>query len=479
MSKVEKPYKVSANSNFYNPPSEKDELETYTSSNPLTSVYNDPNVQKFYVKSQNDFEKRGYKLFDFQSFKDSSHPKKYDESRLVYELAKTQEADGQYYYFKTGLYTGFLYIKTKDNKHIRLEIDTGYSDTFFRRMLNVANNVFLDNTSSGAKNAKANSLSNLVSFMFLSRFKYAFSMGMPSEYKIVNEHGFNIKGKIDIKKYIQKDMFLGGALSYSYKERQYVQDVIDVLYLAMKTLKDSGEINTADYEKYYRELRQMRSGKTVTRTLIRNIKNHRSLNNPLYSRYKAALYFAEMVLEMKEVFHEDENSSPGFSGFLLDISQLWELYLENLLKKRFGDEYIISAQQELELYGDAFYKRTNRPDIVIETKDHVPVAVLDAKFKTMNFRYDDVDRNDMFQIHSYTGYYNELSKLSGNPPLRFCALIYPSRFDPDVQTYAPLYGLNNAETQFAVEYIRDNYSFEDIEKSESAFLDRIEQLLER
>ena len=197
-------FKESANSNFYKPPSKKDELET-SSSKTLTSVYNDPNVQKFYVKSQNDFEKRGYKLFDFQSFKDSSHPKKYDESRLVYELAKTQEADGQYYYyFKTGLYTGFLYIKTKDNKHIRLEIDTGYSDKFFRRMLNVANNVFLDNTSSGAKNAKANSLSNLVSFMFLSRFKYAFSMGMPSEYKIVNGHGYNVKGKIDLKKYIQK-----------------------------------------------------------------------------------------------------------------------------------------------------------------------------------------------------------------------------------------------------------------------------------
>ena len=468
-------FETSANSNFYNPPSDITGLEK--SSSILKSIYQDPNTQKFYVKNQSDFEKRGYKLFDFQSFKDSGHSKNYGECRLVYELA--QKTDDSYY-FKTGLYTGFLNINTK-GKHIRLEIDTGYSDTFFRRMLNVANNVFLDNTSSGAKNAKSNSLSNLVSFMFLSRFKYAFSMGMPSEYKIVNEHGFNIKGKIDIKKYIQKDMFLGGALSYSYKERQYVQDVIDVLYLAMKTLKDSGEINTADYEKYYRELRQMRSGKTVTRTVIRNIKNHRSLNNPLYNRYKTALYFAEMVLEMKEVFHEDKNSSPGFSGFLLDISQLWELYLENLLKKRFGDEYIISAQQELELYGDAFFQRTNRPDIVIETKDHVPVAVLDAKFKTMNFRYDDVDRNDMFQIHSYTGYYNELSKLSENPPLRFCALIYPSRFDPDVQTKAPLYGLNDAETQFAVEYIRveDNYSFEDIEKSESAFLDRIEQLLER
>ncbi len=483
MAKDIKTFKESANSNFYKPPS-ADKLKKSNSglTGLLNKIYGSPKAQKFYVKGQGDFEKRGYKLFELQSFESNGFSKNYDESRLVYELAITADEDNNsknYYYFKTGLYTGFLYITVKDER-LCLEIDTGYSDIFFRRMLNVANNVFLDNTSSGAKSAKANSLTGLVSFMFLSRFKSAFAMGMPSEYKTINEHGFNVKGKIDVKKYIQKDMLLGGALSYSYKQRQYVQDVIDVLYLAMKTLKESGEINTADYEKYYRELRQMRSDKTVTHATIHNIRKHRSLNNPLYNRYKTALYFAEMVLEMKEVFHNDESSEMGFSGFLLDISQLWEVYLVNLLRKRFDNEYNILAQEELELYNDAFYKRTNRPDIVIETKDGVPVAVLDAKFKKMNYDKDDVDRGDMFQIHSYTGYYNEHSKLTGNPPLRFSALVYPSKSAPGVQTYSPLYGLNNAITQFAVEYIcvKDNDNFEDIKNSEDAFLDRIEQLLE-
>lgn len=457
---------------------------------PIRKIYGDPKLQKFYVKSPKDFEKRGYKIGDFRLY-NTRRFSDYDKPRLVYELVPTGETKEEIrYYFKTGLYVGFLFIGTGADR-IRLDITSGYNETFFQRMLNVANNFFLDTSSSSNSNKSDASLSNMMNFMFLTSFKAAYAMGMPSEYRTIHEHGFNIKGKLDIKKYIQKDMFTGGAFSYSYRQREYVQDIIDVLYLAMRTVLDSYKATkiSAEYNKYYRELAQMRSGKTVSRGTIHKIRNHRSLNNPLYNRYKSALYFAEMILKMKEVIRDENESYGYYSGFLLDISQLWEVYLENLLRHHLGDEYIILAQEEIKLYEDTFYHRTNRPDLVIETKDHVPVAVIDAKFKKMEYNNDDVDREDMFQINHYAGYYNEISRQENGKPLRFCALVYPAKSDPaeERNTDTSLYGIEPTKfiTKFSVEHIRipedgmsDSETMKKIIDGENAFIDRIKKLLE-
>lgn len=544
-----KTVKVPVNSGYYGAPVEQKERnkEYYdpvyyneyvdNSQATLQKLFNNHELRKFSVWRESDFEKHGYTLEDLRTFKSYSflNGDESKEEHLIYEVAcewenssknenKTEKADGQEdtkdaedakkgkgtkagkkkgkYYLKTGLYVGYINIKNGKNTY-HIEINSGHDDIFLQRMMNVADNVYLDNISGGTKKSQ-DMFSNIMGFIFLKSLKAAYAMGIPTEYKIIHEHGYNVKGKFDIKKYVNKDMFMGDKLSYSYKQREYVQDIIDVLYVAMKALSEKS-FNMTDYDKYFRELKQMYSGNKVTQKTINNARRHRSLDNPMYSRYKKALRYAELVIRAKNVIHEDD-SQDGFSGFLLDISQLWEVYLANLLKRRFGKDYDIVTQEELDLYKGTFYSRKNRPDIVIK-KDGVPVAVLDAKYRTIKkFEGYVVKREHMFQINSYSGYYNELNRINGNEPLRFSSLVYPAKAEPldNINTDTAIYGIDETlynndikqQTRFSVQYIavkhyddgedskntenesNSKITFDDIEKAEEKFLDRIQELLE-
>lgn len=491
-------YKINipSNSGFYGPPSPKEyssekkhnynneyeyENKSPSSQAALDALFKDKDKRKFSIKRESDFGAFGFELVpgilapqDYEQYFNKNN-----DERLIFEVAEVSDYDRQAkelldpnirYYLRTGLYIGYIKLNV-GSKKIHLDINCGYNETFLQRMLNVRDDIYVNNTPGGIKKS-SDMFANILGFLFLSNFKAAYARGIPTEYRTIHEHGYNVKGKIDIKKYINKDMFIGDGLSYSYKRRDYVQDIIDVLYLAMNTLSSS--FNMADFEKYYRELKCMYSGNKVSQKTLNRVKNHRSLDNPMYSSYKGALKYAEMVLKAQDVV-EDDNDDTGFSGFLLDVSRLWEVYLEKLLKRRFGNDYDIVSQEELELYSGRFYSRKNRPDLVIKSKD-VPIAVLDAKFKTMNYRDYDVDRNDMFQIHSYTGYYNE----NNSKPIKFCSLVYPSKSDPTTTTDSPLYGIGGAKTIFSVQNVTvgDEYTFDDIVNSENAFLDRIQELLE-
>jgi len=409
------------------------------------------------------FTNYGYQNINTISFRKFSN---FSEPRTIYEVRK---AKGQYY-LNTGLYIGFINVND-----IRIEINTGYSDSFLKRMLNVANNIFFD--SSFQENVKENQTEDLLSaileYLFLSSFKTAFAMGLPSHYKHFEEKGLNVKGNLDVKKYILKDMAMGGyQVPYSYNQRICSQGIIDVLYLAMKCLDVSNEKRSwldGDFAKYYRHLKQLYSGKVVSRNAIRRIGKDKSLNNPMYSKYKRVLKYARYILEFRGIIYEDENEKTRAPGFLLDISELWEIYLAKIISNRFTG-YKVSSQIELPLYKDAFFARSNQPDIVMESEDSI--VILDAKFKKMNFKNSDVDRNDLHQIHSYAGYYITEAKKA----VKLCALIYPTADDGITgtkQISTSLFGIQNASTKFSIGYIKIGKTYQEMIENENAFLDRL------
>lgn len=157
---------------------------------------------------------------------------------------------------------------------------------------------------------------------------------------------------------------------------------------------------------------------------------------------------------------------------------------ENREETKYNNEFA-SRKSDLEKlfkYADSF--TITDPDNLAEYGcEHV--AVIDAKFKTMKYRHDDVGRNDLFRIHSYTGYYNEKNRGEEQDPLKFCSLVYPAVKDPEndgkeKQTDDPLYGLSEAETCFSVGYLKvgGDFGFKDIIESENEFLNKIPNLLD-
>ena len=169
----------------------------------------------------------------------------------------------------------------------------------------------------------------------------------------------------------------------------------------------------------------------------------------MYADFKRTLTFAEIVIRRNTVLPDKSKDAKNkASGYLLDIASLWEVYLEHVLREGLN-EWDVSAQEELNLYNGCFFERPNYPDLVLRKKDAPSkVVVLDAKFKKMRLENEDVDRNDLHQIHSYAGYYREKGC-----KVVLCGLIYPLSLEKLTQNNAKLYGLDGSKTLFVIDGI--------------------------
>lgn len=458
--------KVPANNGFYGLP--LDYL------NPNISNEKEPKSQKalgklfssnspsFVVKNAGDFCKKLYRNINIISFRKNND---FSSPKIVYEVKKE---NGQYY-LATGLYVGVLTVGD-----IRIEINTGYNDCLLKRMLNVANNIFFDLSSQENVNGNFddNILSVILEYLFLSSFRSAFAMGIPSKYIKTHETGFNIKGNIDTKKYLVRDIAYGSQISFSYNQQVFSQDIIDVLYLALKSIDSSDKGHSmivGDCAKYFRQLKQMYSGIRPSRSTIHKIEKDRSLNNPMYFKYRRVLKYAKYILEYKNLIYEDNIEKGSASGFLLDISELWEIYLANLLSNYFVN-YTVNSQVELNLYKNTFYQRSYYPDIIMESDDSV--VIIDAKFKKMNFINSDIDRDDLHQIHSYVGFY----VTQAQKKVKLCSLVYPTAKDDNIDKTTiddNLYGIHHASTRFSIGYIKVGKTYQEMIENERAFLNRL------
>ena len=406
-------------------------------------------------------------LMDFSCNK-KQYFKRDDEQQLVFQLAKTIDDN---YYVKTGLYAGVITIKGITFNIMPKNI------ALFKRMLNFANNIYVDKTEKNSEKSQEPSEFPLFEYLFLTSLKKASVLGFPQEYSKVEYHDIRIHGNVDVNSYIKKDIPFIGKLSSKRNERHYVQSIVDVLSADLSVCHSDIQKMFPNLSFISSELKAAASRIRPTLETIQKAKNHRSLQNPMFAPFRRTLDYAEIILRKQNLISSDEEkSSNKISGYLLDVASLWELYLENLLRNNFQSEgWTISAQEELSLYKDTFFARYNYPDLVMRHKDG-RLVVLDAKFKKMNFAQDhygncDVDRTDLFQIQSYAGYYREKGE-----NIILCGLIYPLSKEP-ISNKTYLYGPGISDINFIIDgiYIGDEKNF--IPEQESAFIERLKKFI--
>jgi len=162
---------------------------------------------------------------------------------------------------------------------------------------------------------------------------------------------------------------------------------------------------------------------------------------------------------------------------LVDVAELFEIYMRKLLQKEFKDWSVTS--QKIELYKDKFFARKIIPDIVMSSGDKA--LVFDTKYKRMNMQgkdqygLGDVDRNDFFQINTYMSYYQNQGKnvIAGG-------LLYPmNKFSKDKCHSYSWFG--NLNTKFIVDGIElanlNESSIDEIKIKENEFISRIKEYI--
>ena len=221
-------------------------------------------------------------------------------------------------------------------------------------------------------------------------------------------------------------------------------------------------------------LKENYSGIKPNKKIINNILKEKCLYNSLYSEFKKPLEYARIVLNSNEL-NIGSNNKSTLGNFLVDSSFLWEMYLYNLMLLHL-DEWEIDSQSNLSFYNQTFYKKTNYPDFVLKNKYNGKIAILDAKFKRMTYSTEDVDNEDLRQLHSYSYYYS--IKYGDN--FIGAGLIYPSHTfrESDVRNVDNMFGLDNAKAKFGVFTIKDPNDNEKIVDNELLFIDELKKFLE-
>lgn len=377
------------------------------------------------IKNDGDYKHSLIGIVDYNTFRRKSDNDNSAKRELIYRVDKTDDK----YSVAAGKYCGLLSFPYKCKKGgkgnqkqypVQLEISCGYSDRFFKRILDFCCGIYVNDNPFGGEKATESIYSLLVQYMFLVSLRKAINNGLPKKYVINKERGYGVKGNVDIESYINSDLqSFDKKLTSVFSERKEIQSIADVLYFALTCCKVSNDVlpNLVVYRNY---LHGLYSGVKPSRNIIRKALSEPILKNSMYSSFRLPLKYAEILINHDNITSGNSTQS---SGFLVDASFLWEMYLYNLLRLYFPD-WSIDSQAQISVYGESeWLVKNNYPDIVMTKGDKI--VILDAKFKKMTFSHNDVDMDDFRQIHFYAYYYSVK-----NPDKKiYSALVYPVHSD--------------------------------------------------
>lgn len=393
-----------------------------------------------------------------------------ENDQLILRLFSKEQGGELRYAVQTGLFAGIIF-----HKGYLFDITTSYGEVLLTRMLNFVNDIYVDTKDRTARsNKKSNEFQIIIAYLFIQSLEKAGVLGLPKKYQNVSERSTKVRGKIDINAYLKKDIPFQGSLTSTFRSQLYVQEIVDVLYAAcLKVEEHFGTNYKSKIMGLFQTLKEFRSKRYISHNDIQKAKSHSILHNPLYSQFKEVLFYAEILLKNHDIEADARQNHLRTKGYLFDISQLFEVYLEKLLGRHFT-EWEVNGQEELRIYNGLFFGRRMLPDIVMRNRITDEIMVFDAKFKKMDGRKNDVDRTDLFQIHTYIQYYGSNVLLGG--------LMYPlsENFKVKKSVSESLFGNERNEIQFAVEgiYVDKNMTSEELLESENQFLERIENLIE-
>jgi hypothetical protein len=419
------------------------------------------NREKEFILTLSNYVAKGGK---FLSFLPDSQGK---DDELI--ISTRMQDDGLY--VQTGNFIGSF-----SHNGIDIEINSRFSNKFLERMLNFANDIYIDDVSLGKSiDAKENLSKIIIYYLFIQTLERAFLLGLPKGYKDKSYHEAKVMGKVDVAKFIKTDISFGGKISSTNRERQDIGDIVLVLYKALKIVQKEAKelikpvVNALNY------LCEIRESRLVTPSVVHNALNSKSLHNPIYAPYKKVLEYASLIIENEKA--GIKGTGRQNLGFIVNVAELFEIYMRKLLQKEFKDWSVTSPK--IELYKDKFFARKIIPDIVIGSGDKV--LVFDTKYKRMNMQgkdqygLGDVDRNDFFQINTYMSYYQNQGKnvIAGG-------LLYPmDKFSRDgCHSHS---WFDNLNTKFIVDGIElanlSEFSIEEIKIKENELISRIKEYI--
>ena len=295
---------------------------------------------------------------------------------------------------KTGNVIGFLGCGQE-----RLTISSRFSDEsndhFLHYLLQKVLNINLTSLDVGL--SPEDKLYQLLVYLFPKYLQAALRKGLYKEYQRFSHNDSHVKGVIDVGNHLKRNVPFMGNVAYTTREFTYDNPLMQLIRHTIeyiKTQKSFGALLDSNRENMAEIVRVTPSYKLSDRAKIIRMNKIKPIRHAYFREYRKLQELCLMILNREK--HGLGYQEQKIHGILFDVAWLWEEYVHTLLPKDFihprnkdkTDGISVFSNRERKVFPD-FYDRERK-------------IVLDAKYKKLEFTEKGINREDLFQLISYS-----------------------------------------------------------------------------
>ena len=296
---------------------------------------------------------------------------------------------------KTGNVIGFLGCGQE-----RLTISSRFSsksdDYFLHYLLQKVLNINLTSLDVGL--SREERLYQLLIYLFPKYLEAAMRKGLYKEYQRFSHNDSHIKGVIDVVNHLKKNLPFTGNIAYTTREFTYDNPMMQLIRHTIEYIKNQKSLGRGiiytNRENITEIIRVTPSYKQADRAKIIRLNQTKPLRHAYFREYRKLQELCLMILNREK--HGFGYQEQKIHGILFDVAWLWEEYVHTLLPREFihprnkdrTDGISVFSNRERKVYPD-FYDRERK-------------IVLDAKYKKLELTEKGINREDLFQLISYS-----------------------------------------------------------------------------
>lgn len=388
---------------------------------------------------------------------DLTHTPDLDKDQKIFETVNQE--------IKTGNVIGFLGCDQE-----RLMISSRFSDEsddyFLHYLLQKILNINLTSLDVGL--SPEDKLYQLLVYLFPKYLQAALRKGLYKEYQRFYHNDSHVKGAVDVGNHLKKNLPFTGNTAYTTREFAYDNPLMQLIRHTIeyiKTQKSFGALLDSNRETITEITRVTSAYKLADRVKIIRMNTIKPIRHAYFREYRKLQELCLMILSRE--MHGIGLQEQRVHGILFDVSWLWEEYVYTLLPKDFIHPRNKEKKGGILVFSDG--KRKVYPDFY----DRERKIVLDAKYKKLEFIEKGINREDLFQLISYS-YILEAEK---------AGLVFPSEDKVVDNEIGKLAGYGALLKKWSIQISRESSSYSEfcemMENSEENFKENIEEEVAR
>ena len=343
-----------------------------------------PNLSQALLDRTLDNLSREDSIFIFPN--DLKHSPDLDKDQKIFETVNQET--------KTGNVIGFLGCGQE-----RLTISSRFSDKsndhFLHYLLQKVLNINLTSLDVGL--SPEDKLYQLLIYLFPKYLQAALRKGFYKEYQRFSHNDSHVKGVIDVGNHLKRNVPFMGNIAYTTREFTYDNPLMQLIRHTIEYIKNQknfGVLLDSNRENITEITRVTSAYKLADRAKIIRMNKIKPIRHAYFREYRKLQELCLMILSQEK--HGLGDQEQKIHGILFDVSWLWEEYIYTLLPKVFihprnkdkTDGISVFSNRERKVFPDFYHKELK--------------IVLDAKYKELEFTEKGINREDLFQLISYS-----------------------------------------------------------------------------